>query len=61
MQYEILFVRENDMKYYSTWQQALSEFIQRYGHNYEDGYNLVVEFENKLQKNVHGVYFIIWE
>ncbi len=46
------------MKYYSSWQEALVEFIDQYGHNYEDGYNLVAEFEQELQQNANGAYFM---
>ena len=49
------------MKYYSTWQAAFIEFIERYGSNYEDSYNLSVEFELHLKQNKNGAYFIIWE
>lgn len=46
------------MKYYSTWQEALSDFVERFGHNYADSYNLVAEFEEMLNKNIKGVYYI---
>lgn len=46
------------MKYYSTWQEALLDFIKEYGHNYLDPYNLVVEFEEQLKRNTKGVYFM---
>lgn len=46
------------MKYYKSWQEALVEFINIYGHNYKDGYNLLMEFEASLNQNVRGAYFI---
>ncbi len=46
------------MKYYSSWQEALMDFIKDYGHNYKDAYNLMVEFESQLKQNVKGTYFI---
>ncbi len=46
------------MTYYSRWQDALMDFIEYYGHNYKDGYNLIVEFEQHLKRNVKGVYFM---
>lgn len=46
------------MKYYKTWQEALSDFIDRFGHNYADSYNLVAEFEEKLGRNIKGVWFM---
>jgi hypothetical protein len=48
------------MKYYSNWQEALIDFTKQYGYHFEDVYNLGVEFEQQLQKNVHGTYFINW-
>lgn len=48
------------MKYYSTWQAAFVEFIEKFGHNYPDSYNLSVEFELHLRKNKLGTYFIYW-
>lgn len=46
------------IKYYSSWQEALLEFISKYGQNYKDPYNLVTEFELQLKKNIKGTYFI---
>lgn len=46
------------MKYYSTWQEALLDFVELFGHNYEDSYNLMAEFEEKLNQNIKGVYFM---
>lgn len=46
------------MKYYKTWQEALLDFVERFGHNYEDSYNLMAEFEEKLNQNIKGVYFM---
>lgn len=46
------------MKYYSTWQEALADFLAKYGHNYKDVYNLMVEFEAQLKRNIKGTYFI---
>jgi uncharacterized protein YheU (UPF0270 family) len=48
------------MTYYKTWQDALQEFITRFGHEYEDSYNLMSEFEEVLQQNRQGVYYITW-
>jgi len=47
------------MTFYSTWQEALMVFILMYGHNYKDSYNLMVEFENKLQKNAKGAFYFM--
>lgn len=57
---EILFdlFWRNNMKYYRTWQDALRDFISRYGHNYRDAYNMITEFELILQRNIRGVYFM---
>jgi hypothetical protein len=46
------------MKAYTTWQEALVRFIELYGHNYKDSYNLTAEFEQHLTKNRLGVYFL---
>lgn len=46
------------MKYYKTWQEAFIDFIERFGHNYEESYTLTAEFEEKLNKNNKGVYYI---
>lgn len=46
------------MKYYSKWQDALVDFIAQYGHNYEDAYNLIIEFELQLKRNIKGTYFM---
>lgn len=46
------------MRYYKTWQDAFIDFVKQYGHNYTDSYNLAVEFEDQLGKNIHGVYFL---
>lgn len=46
------------MKYYSTWQEALLDFIERYGHNYQDSYNLTAEFEQKVKQNAKGVWYM---
>ncbi len=46
------------MKYYSNWQDALQDFIKKYGHNYKDTYNLIVEFEEALEKNSKGIYYM---
>lgn len=49
------------MRYYSSWQEALVEFVALFGHNYQDGYNLVAEFEQKLNRNSKGTYFIYYK
>lgn len=46
------------MKYYATWQEAFLDFIERFGHNYKDSYTLAAEFENNLNKNAKGTYYI---
>lgn len=46
------------MKYYSSWQDALIDFVADYGHNYKDAYNLMVEFEQQLFQNIKGAYFM---
>lgn len=46
------------MKYYSEWQDALCDFIEHYGHNYKDAYNLMMEFEQVLRRNTNGTYFM---
>lgn len=46
------------MKAYSEWQTALTDFILQYGHNYQDSYNLVSEFEQMLSQNRNGTYFL---
>lgn len=46
------------MKYYKTWQEAFIDFINHFGHNYKDSYNLAAEFEEKLGQNIKGVYFM---
>ncbi len=44
--------------YYSSWQEAFKDFITKYGHNYKDPYNLMIEFELQLKRNIKGTYFI---
>ncbi len=46
------------MTYYSSWQEALVDFIKQYGHNYLDAYNLTMEFEQELHQNIKGTYFM---
>lgn len=46
------------MKYYKTWQDAFKDFLELYGHNYADSYNLAAEFEEHLDKNIKGVWFL---
>lgn len=48
------------MKYYSSWQEALMDYVRRYGHNYEDAYNLMADFELNLSQNIKGAHFIEW-
>ena len=50
--------RSLEMKYYTSWQEALLDFTKKYGHNYLDPYNLMVEFEEQLKRNIKGVYFM---
>jgi hypothetical protein len=45
------------MKYYKTWQEAFISFTERYGHNFDDSYNLAAEFEEHLYKNKNGTYY----
>lgn len=47
------------MVYYTSWQDALTAFIKKYGHNYRDAYNLVMEFEQQLHQNSKGAYFMV--
>lgn len=49
------------MKYYKTWQEALLDFISKKGSNYDNPYILITEFEDILQQNVKGTYFIMWK
>lgn len=49
------------MTYYSTWQEAMLDFIRLYGQDYEDSYNLAVEFEQHLKRNRMGAWFIKWK
>ena len=44
---------------YRTWQEAFMQFIRKYGHNYEDSYNMAVEFEMHLRQNRLGVYYLL--
>jgi hypothetical protein len=46
------------MKYFKTWQDALRYFLDKEGILYDDGFDLVSEFEQKLYKNSKGVYFM---
>ena len=45
--------------YYKTWQETFIVFIQHYGHNYKDSYNLVAEFEAHLGCNRKGLYYLV--
>ena len=47
------------MKYYTTWQEAFQVFIKKFGHNYQDSYNLAAEFEQQLRQNRRGAYYLI--
>ena len=51
---------KSPVRYYRTWQEALSDFVERFGHNYADSYNLAVEFEQHIKKNSKGVWFLYW-
>lgn len=46
------------MKYYKTWQEALTDFITKYGQNYEQVYSLMAEFELILRRNIKGAYYL---
>ena len=46
------------MTYYKTWQDALVEYIRAHGHEYNDVYILFAEFEQQLQRNVKGAYYM---
>ncbi len=49
------------MNYYSSWQEALMDFIRQNGKEYKDVselYALMVEFELKLKINARGAYYI---
>lgn len=46
------------MKYYKTWQEAFLEFVTRFGSDYEDSYTLSTDFEERLGKNIKGVWYI---
>ena len=48
------------MKYYSDWQTAFIEFIMHFGKEFEDSYNLAMEFERHLHQNRKGTYYIVW-
>lgn len=47
------------MKYYSSWQVALADFILRWGHEYEDSFSLISEFEQMLNVNSKGAFFLL--
>ena len=47
------------MNTYSTWQEVFIQFIEQFGHNYKDSYNLAVEFEAHLRQNRLGRYYLI--
>lgn len=49
---------EYKMKYYSTWQEALIDFIKANGAEYDDSYNLMADFEQELNQNLRGTYFL---
>lgn len=49
------------MTYYKSWQEALQDFIAKYGHNFEDPYNLTMEFEIQLKRNIKGAYYMLEE
>lgn len=49
------------MKYYREWQDALIDFITVYGQNYTDSYNLSSDFEEILNQNKKGTWFIYWD
>ncbi len=46
-------------QYYNHWQDAFVVFIEQYGHNYQDSYNLAVEFEMHLRKNRLGCFYLL--
>lgn len=47
------------MTYYKSWQEAFVAFINKYGDNYKDTYNLSAEFEQQLRQNRCGTYYLI--
>ena len=47
------------MKYYKSWQAALTDWIELYGHEFGDPYNLIVEFELHLKQNIRGTYYLL--
>ena len=46
------------MTYYKSWQDAFRDFLDTFGDNYLDAYNLTCEFESKLGQNSKGSYFL---
>jgi hypothetical protein len=46
------------MRYYSTWQEALQDFIERFGSGFDTSFELIQEFEQKLGRNVRGAWFM---
>jgi len=46
------------INYYSTWQEALMQFLEQHGHEYSDSYVLLSEFESLLMRNIKGTYFM---
>ncbi len=49
------------MKYYSSWQEALIDYIELRGHEYESAgelYCLMEEFERQLFRNIKGTYYM---
>ena len=47
------------VKYYKSWQSALTDWIELYGHEFGDPYNLIVEFELHLKQNIRGTYYLV--
>ena len=46
------------MKYYTSWQAALMDYIEAYGDQYEDSYIMLADFEAHLNQNANGAYFV---
>lgn len=52
------------MTYYSSWQDALVDFVNAYGQNYKEVgevYALMAEFEQQLFQNIKGSFYILKE
>lgn len=47
------------MKYYKTWQLAFMDFIREHGDEFQDSYNLSVEFESVLRQNRAKAFYMV--